>query len=111
MLLKADRDFDNPIFNISDMRMIEAAGDDILTTYIMVFSFNVYDVKYVYTSHEYFCTTPEYVEIVFKDDKKLQVYFHPCTDEFKYPEKIINEIFKMKMLDTKWAEENPEKFI
>ena len=112
MLLITDRDLDNPTFNISDMKLVEQIENgEIEQKFVMIFSFSAKDVKYAYTSHEYYDTAPECVEILFKDEKKLQIFFHAHNDVFKYPEKLITEIFKMKMLDTKWAEENPEKYV
>jgi hypothetical protein len=105
--LEVDRDLDNPRFNIIGMQFWN--GEKEVKT--MVFSFNAKEVKYIYTAHEQFDMQPDYVEVVFEDGNILKVYFHGVVDPFKYPYKLINEVFKMKMLGTKWEEENPDKYI
>ena len=114
MILKVDSDSENSLFNIIYMELWERNNSEVQyfnQTKIMLFSFNVEDVKYAYTVHEHMDTIPEFLEIIFKDERKLKIYFVNHDDEFKYPEKLLTEIFKMKMLGTKWAEENPEKYI
>ena len=111
MLIEIDIDLDNPLYNINGIEMeSDTLGDNNLRC--MIINFNAKDVKFAYTVHEHFGSELLHLEVIFEDNRKMKVFFNYSTyDNLKYPKKLIEQIFKMKMLDTKWAEENPDKYI
>lgn len=110
MVLKVDRDMDNPIFAIGSMRW-HSNDEAIEYDETMTFSFNAKDVKYAYSKHDQPYQDAESVIIKFYDDSRLIVTIGFVNNKMKYVDRLIDEVFKMKMLGTKWAEENPDKYI
>lgn len=117
MILKVDTDLDNPVFNISDMKFVTSHRDpntmveQTEEVYTMMIDVNLREVKYVYTEHEYYGTEPLYTVIELEGDKKIKISHNHHFDSMHYPEKLITAINRDRLLETTWAEENPQKYI
>ena len=109
MILKVDLDVSNGIYGIKSINYYKDGleGD---VVYSMIQCFNISDVKTAFSKHEMPFMAPDGVIILFYDGSVIELDFY---DEHKMRniEKLISSIFKMKMLGTKWAEDNPDKYI
>lgn len=113
MIIKVDRNIDNTMFGISDIRLYSEPEESAEYEHTMIVYINVNDVKMIYSLQDLNYVDPSAIVINFYDGLRMELELHEDDLEVKMKniERFIETIQRLKMLGTKWENEHPEKYI
>lgn len=109
LIIKVDADASNSTYGIKCISYYRV-GNSNESFYSMVHYIDVSKVITAFSKHEMPFLDVDSVIVEFDNSSYIEVDFHP-ENKMQHAEKLISDIFKLRMFGTKWAEEHPEKYV